>query len=353
MRGPSVLVKTQLGMENIVASRIGELEENLKIVPSPEGFKGLVIVYNSTDKYELAKKIRLEIPEASKVLVIEGHTKANISKICEIVKKVVVNKISSAESFAVKTVRRGSHDFTSIDVNVRVGDIVRRLTGASVNLNYPDKIVAVEIIGGKAYISIYPGSEEFRKLRPGKPPIYKLLRRFSVVQMPYLGPLDACRTMGLRIGREIQTFEVRELVIAPDSLVEALQLKAFLDGLFEGLESRYEIQRKTYGRSVHKVPVYIYDIFQLVRSRRGEPIIVLEPEGEPASKLSEELAKIVLNNKRINLLIGSRVGIPTGIYRFADLIVDVAPGVTISTDYAAAAAIIAIVTSIYNELSEK
>ncbi|RLF14313.1 MAG: hypothetical protein DRJ97_06500, partial [Thermoprotei archaeon] len=169
----------------------------------------------------------------------------------------------------------------------------------------------------------------------------------AIVQMPYLGPLDAAREMGVRIGREVQTFEVKELVVAFIGSVSARELQAFLEGIFEGINSRYEVQRRSYHHQPHKVPVYVQDLYQLVRDRRGEPIVVLEPEGEPVSKVAEKLASLFVDRRgRVNLLIGSREGIPSGVYRFADLVVDICPGVTIATDLAAASALIAAATAI-------
>lgn len=137
--------------------------------------------------------------------------------------------------------------------------------------------------------------------------------------MPYLGPLDASYNMGIRIGREAQTFEVRELVIGPIGSVPAEQLLMFLKGVYEGIESRHNIQRKTYARKISKIPVYVQDLHQLVRDRFKEPIIVFEPEGEPIAKVKDKVVEIFENPKikRINILVGSRVGIPVGIYRFA------------------------------------
>jgi len=183
--------------------------------------------------------------------------------------------------------------------------------------------------------------------------MYRLFRRISVVQMPYLGPLDACRTMGVRVGREVQNFEVGELVIAPIGLVDARQLAVFIEGVIEGIESRYEVQRKSYGRRAHRVPVHLQDLYQLVRSRKDEVIIVFEPEGEPISKVAERLYELIKSGKRVNMLFGSREGIPEGIYRFADLVVDIAPGVTLSTEYAAAAALIAVATVLHDRLAEE
>jgi tRNA acetyltransferase TAN1 len=252
----------------------------------------------------------------------------------------------------VRTVRRGRHSFTSIDVNVIVGDAVSRVTGACVNLSTPDKLVLVEIIRDTAYISVLPGSIEWKKLPPGKKPVWRLLRRIRTVQMPYLGPLEASYKMGVRVGREVQNFEVGELVIAPSGKVEAQPLERFLYGVFEGIESRFRIQERSYGnRKPRRVPVFVQDIHQLVRDVHGrEPIIVLEPEGKPVSEAAEDLKRIFARPGRVNILAGAREGIPLGIYRFADLVLDIAPGITLSTEYALSSALIAIISVLYPEI---
>jgi tRNA acetyltransferase TAN1 len=346
----NILIKTELGFERIVASRIKELDEDAEVYPSPLGFKGLVLVKSGRlDRDKLVGEILRNIVEANKVFPIDLVVKADPKIICERIKDLVIERISSDESFAIRTVRRGRHSFTSIDVNVIVGDCVRKYTGASVNLKYPDKIVFVEIINGVAYISIQPGSIEYHKYSPEKRELNKLLRRIAIIQMPYLGPPDSIKAMGRRIGREVQNFEVRELVISPIGIVDAYQLALFIESVLEGINSRYEIQRRSYHRKTYKVPVYVMDLHQLVRDRSNEVLIVFEPEGKYIVDVKDDLVKLVLHsNKRVNLLFGSRIGIPQGIYRFADLVIDVAPGITLSTDYAAAAGLIALITTIYD-----
>ena len=351
-RDPCILVKCSLGFERLVASRIEEVAPWLKAEPSPRGFKGLVLVYGCRDSREDARLVEGAVLEADKVLVIEARAKADPHEIASVAASLAREKISPDECFAVRTTRRGRHGFTSIDVNVVVGDAVRRATGACVNLNFPDKVVAVEIIGGDAYIVIYPGSLEWRKMKPGKHPLLPLFRRISVVQMPYLGPLDACRNIGVRVGREVQNFEVRELVVAPAGAVDARQLMEFIAGVLEGIESRFEVQVKSYHRRPWKVPVLVQDIHQLVRERRSEAIIVMEPEGEYITRVAEDLWRLIRSSKRVNVLVGAREGIPLGVYRHADLVVDIAPGITLSTDYAAASALMAIATVVHDRMGE-
>ncbi len=351
-RAPCLLVKCALGFENVVAARIKESAPWLEPQPSPRGFKGLVLVYGCRDKEADARLIEDSVPEADKVVRIEGYARAELDDMARVAAELARSRIEPGECFAVRTTRRGSHGFTSIDVNVVVGDAVRRATGACVNLSFPDKVVAVEIVGKEAFISIYPGRLEWKKMKPGKNPLTKLFKRISVVQMPYLGPLDACRNMGVRIGREVQNFEVRELIVAPSGQVDARQLAEFIMGVVEGIESRFQVQSKSYARRPWKVPVYVQDIHQLVRERRGEPIIVMEPEGEYITRVAEDLWRLIRSSKRVNVLVGAREGIPLGIYRHADLVVDIAPGITLSTDYAAASALVAISTVVHDKLGE-
>ncbi len=354
MSQPIILVKTELGMERITAARIRELGHDIEAIPSPRGFKGLVLVIGDPGLRDtLYSEILEKIPEAGKVYPIHFTSPADPDEICRTMEPLIEKYISSSESFAVRTTRRGRHDFTSIDVNIRVGDCVRRRTGASVNLRRPDKVVYVEIIQGEAYISILPGSIEYHKYGPGKKMLYKLFGRISVVQIPFLGPLDSIREMGKRIGREVQNFEVNELVVAPAGLVDGEQVAYFILSILDGIKSRYGVQLKNYSRKPRRVPVRLMDIYQLVRDRSSDVIIVFEPEGEYIGKAAEELARLVLKSgRRINLLFGSRQGVPVGIYRFADLVVDIAPGLTLSTDYAAAAGLIALATVLYDYIGE-
>ncbi len=346
-----VLIKTRLGLEKIVENRIKEIDPNAKTWSKPYGFKGLVLVkHGSIDRDKLIENIRNKIVEADKIIPIELIVEAEPNTICREIKELCINKIESEESFAVRTTRRGSHSFTSIDVNVIVGDCIRRYTNASVNLRYPDKIVLIEIIQNKAYISILPGDFEYHKYSPEKKALYRLFNKIAVIQTPYLGPINAVVEMGKRIGREIQNFEVKEFIVAPMSIVDGYSLAKFILSVIEGRDSRYRVQEKSYARKPWKTPVYVMDLYQLVRDRGDEVIIVFEPEGKYVVDVADELSKLILGSrKRVNLLFGSREGIPPGIYRYADLVVDLAPGITLSTDYAVAAGLIAVSTVIYNK----
>lgn len=348
----SIIIKTLRNYENVVAQILKETFPEIEVLAKPLNFSGLILVSANVPAEDLAKEIKLKVPEVERVLPIKHYAPAEINAITDAAKNIA-GELVGAKSFAVSTVRRGRHEFTSLDVNVRVGAVIKDSSHCQVNLDFPDKVVFVEIIGPHAYLGVVDGSEFPKKMRPGKFQVREYFRKVTIVQMPYLGGLETSHEMGVRIGREVQTFEVGELVIAPIGAVKADELSAFLKGVFEGIESRYQIQTKSYAHKPHKTEVYVQNLYEFVRERAGEPIVVFEPEGEPVSSVSGKLADLVIKNRRTSLLIGSREGIPLGVYRFANLVVDLCPGVTIATDLAAASALIALAFAVHQKLESE
>ena len=235
-----------------------------------------IIFVEHVDPLEAYKKILSNIPEVEKALPIFGETNADIYEIAEKALEIAKKVIKDGESFAVRTTRRGKHDFTSIDVNIAVGSKIKDNLNSPVNLDYPDKVVWIEIFGNKAYISV---TEEQVRKKPKADETLRILKKISIIQLPYVGDLEGAYRMGVRIGRAAQAFEVGELVIAPYEEIDIEQFERFLSGIIEGRNSRFEIQKKSYGRRVRLVPVKIRDLFQLVRSRFGEVFITTSAKG--------------------------------------------------------------------------
>lgn len=61
---------------------------------------------------------------------------------------------------------------------------------------------------------------------------------------------------------------------------------------------------------------------------------------------ASRIREIVSGVRRVNFLFGSREGIPKGVYRMADLVVDLAPAITLPTELAAPSALTAIYTAL-------
>ncbi len=339
MNGKKFILKTQRGMEGVAASYVKDLLPDASVWPSPMGYSGLVIVETGD---ESARKKLLEIPEVERVIPVLVETEADLERIAEGAEGIA-HLIREDETFAVRTKRRGKHGFSSIDVNRVLGERVRELTGADVDLSWPDKVVQVEIIGDRAYVSVLPG-EEFRKYTPDKIDARKLFRRLTVVQMPYWGDYKACRSFGEKIGRAAQAFEVKELIIAPKEKMDAFELMEFLRGLKVGQESRYSIQKEAYPWKVEKVPVSVWDLYQVIRDKRRNRrlIIITDPKGPTLAELKEKLVRDMHYAKEIVVFIGSREGIPRGLFRFADYVIDLAPYMTFATEHGIPAALVSL-----------
>ena len=336
-----IIIKTPLGLENIAASRAVELVGG-RAEARPMGLKGLVILDGLEDPDSAVRVLEEQLPEAEYVFRVLATAPAELEELARVAAELAREHIRPDETFAVRTTRRGKHGFTSIDVNVRVGSAVQEATGADVNLTSPDKIIWVEILGPRAGIAITPGSVVWRKQRPGKPSVLSLLRRISFAQMPYLG--EGAKPMGIRIGRAAQAFELGELVITPHEPVDVAELSDFLSGLLEGRESRFRIQERTYARRVSRVPIRLQDLYQFVRDRANEPLIATDPTGLTVAEAAERIEELFRERKRVNILAGAREGLPKGVLRFADLVLDLCPGLTFATEHTIPATVGAIVT---------
>ncbi|RKX49499.1 MAG: hypothetical protein DRP38_02765, partial [Thermotogae bacterium] len=332
------------------ANYIKDLLEDAQVWISPHGYSGLVFVETND---EVAEKKFFEIPEIERVIPVLFEVLAKLEEIVNVAEEIA-KYIKDGESFAVKTKRRGKHEFSSVDVNVALGGKIKELTNAEVDLAFPDKTVLVEIIGDRAYISI-AGKEEWKKFTPDKIDARKLFKKATIVQMPYWGDYKACRNFGEKIGRAAQAFEVKELIIAPKEKIDAYELMEFIKGVKIGQESRYQIQREAYPWKVEKVPVSVWDLYQVIRDKRRNKrlLIITDPKGHSISEIKENLAKDLYYAKEVVVFIGSREGIPRGLFRYADYVVDLAPYMTFATEHGIPAALIAFWTVYEEELRKK
>lgn len=332
-----IIVKTHEFLEKITATYILEKYPEAKVRPRPYGATGIVIVENVPP--EERENILKEIPEVEKAIPVYAKVEADLEKIAEAAAEVAKRFIKPEDTFAVRCVRRGKHNFTSIDVAVKAGERIQEVTQASVDLTNPKRVVRIEIFHDEAYIGISP--EQKRGYKRGKPSVVSILRKISVIQLPYLG--SGAREMGIRIGRAAQTFEIGELIIAPMYYADGEEFCEFLRGVLRGRRTRLQVQKRTYHRDVHEVPVKVFDLYRALRDRMNEPIIVTSAKGKPIDEVAPTIAEILKKYDRVNVFIGSREGIPTGIYRFASVVVDFFPGVTFSTEFGIPAAVTALV----------
>ncbi len=330
----AVLAKTELGMERYVANN---LDVECDVEAAPKGFQGLVLLKGCKNYDEAVRKL-MEMPEVIRVMVAEECVKADLKELKNIVRKFV-DRIEG-KKFAVRTVRRGKHTFTSIQVNAELGSAILSLTkNAKVDLSNPDIILMVEIIGDEAYVALVgPEYVGLKKMR-GKIDLSKLMKKVRVFQEPYLGPLSGVREVGKRIGRILESYGVSEYYFALIEPVSALELAELIHSVEEGARSRRQQKEKTEGKK-ERTALKVFDMYHLVGSKsKKEVVITFEPEGESFERVAKDIGEAMRKAKKVTLVLGSRKGTPMGLYRFADFVVDIAPGIVLSTETALAAAL--------------
>ena len=65
-----LIIKTPLGLEEVAASRVLELEPDARLIVKPKGLGGLIIVDSCPDKSKLMEQILNEVPEAERVIPV-------------------------------------------------------------------------------------------------------------------------------------------------------------------------------------------------------------------------------------------------------------------------------------------
>lgn len=137
-------------------------------------FKGVVIVTTFIDGREAAKAIEgCDTRFVARIMPVDRVVRAELQSIVDAARRI--GGIGVKDAFAVRCRRRGSHDFSSRDVERSVGSAIDR---GHVDLEDPEKVINVEILFNRAYVSVLRRGESVekkilveRKWERGKRPI--------------------------------------------------------------------------------------------------------------------------------------------------------------------------------------
>jgi len=116
---------------------------------------------------------------------------------------------------------------------------------------------------------------------------------------------------------------VREYIVAPAQPLPLDEVLPFLEGLQEGIQSRYSVQQRAYPFPVRRTQLLVYELFQAVRLKRGQLKTVLlhtDPLGTPFPKIRDELMRAMEGAKEVVILAGAREGLPVGLMRACDFV---------------------------------
>ncbi|MEE8400720.1 MAG: THUMP domain-containing protein [Candidatus Hydrothermarchaeaceae archaeon] len=136
-----------------------ELEQILgKNTVSMTYFCGLLKVETPLED-GLEKLREVDTSFISKAVPIQRITRADINSIKEFFEKTCKNTL---QGFSVRCKRRGSHSFSSMDVEVKVGSMLTQ-KGSKVDLTSPKTILWVDIIQERAHLSVLSPKDILKK----------------------------------------------------------------------------------------------------------------------------------------------------------------------------------------------
>lgn len=113
--------------------------------------RGYGRIFVETDAHELAEEVLSKtfgLVSFSPTVVIDSE----MDKIVEKSGEIVDQYIDSGDSFSVRARRVGDHEYSSKDIEREVGSKVIDVTGASVDLDNPDKKLYIEVRQNRCYI---------------------------------------------------------------------------------------------------------------------------------------------------------------------------------------------------------
>jgi len=183
-------------------------------------FKGNLLVKSSQEESEVIAKFREArtlyvgrvFPVSSKVAI--SSQKDSLVELYERVK--LLGRLGSGDSFAVRCKRRGSHDFSSRDVERELGSLLEKATGAVVDLRNPKKMVIVQIFQDLAFAGVAEAENVlvkpirvFRKYAKGERPFTRAEHKIK----------EAIDAFDIEIRKD---FEVLDVGAAPGGWTKVL-----------------------------------------------------------------------------------------------------------------------------------
>ncbi|MBW2992945.1 hypothetical protein KY317_00020 [Candidatus Woesearchaeota archaeon] len=142
MKGLAITYK---GMEDISATEISELIKSPNIKPVSGG-----VVFDF-DKFEDLFLLCYRMQSAIKIIYLFENFQ--ISGVDDI-RLSGIDMIDNATTFSSRCTRIGEHNFSSKDVEAKVGDIIKELSSAKVDLKNPEIPVLTYIYDNDCYVGI-------------------------------------------------------------------------------------------------------------------------------------------------------------------------------------------------------
>jgi len=211
------LVTVSSGFEAEAKKEIKRLVPNAKIYSL--FFKGNLLVklhpsVNFSTVVRRAETIYIGriFPVEKMIRISKGEE--SIARICEEI--INLGELREGETFVVRCRRRGSHNFTSQDVERKLGSMLEEKINAHADLRNPQKVVTVQIFQDKAFIGISAPEQLIRKE-------IKAFKKYERGERPFTRSehkiVEALKAFNLEVRRD---FRVLDLGAAPGGWTKVL-----------------------------------------------------------------------------------------------------------------------------------
>ncbi|WP_088335575.1 MULTISPECIES: THUMP domain-containing protein [unclassified Methanopyrus] len=139
-----------------------KIQDRLKLPAEPDPLKPVrrLRIKGVEDPDVVVNRLREKFPEVSRIVIVKHRGRSNdLDRIAALAAKLAKNEILPHHTFAVDA-RRLDKDlpYTSRDLAIEVGEAVRQATGASVDLDSPDRYVDVHVSRRGYLIGITPAT---------------------------------------------------------------------------------------------------------------------------------------------------------------------------------------------------
>jgi len=278
--------------------RVAEaISRELGVRARPDPLKPVRRLRVELEGLEDLDELRRRFPEVSRIIIIrdEGES-TGLEELVARAREAVRGEVREDETFAVDARRLDKTlPYSSQDIAREVGDAVRKVTGASVDLDNPDKYVDVHVSEDGYLIGVTPAT------------LREPSRRWL--------PADAFRHVYVCCERPELEYEIADLI----RVTAALGLGGLI--LVEPREESLERAREKVG-AASLVNLRVVD--DLEEAVEGFDVVVgLHPTGPEGESRLVQLAR---SGDRVCLLVGSeREGLSRRAKRLADALVHLGP----------------------------
>lgn len=103
-------------------------------------------------KYHDLDKIAEFLPRVFGIAYFAKCVRIKLEDLERFINEKAEELVGAATTFAIRARREGSHNFTSKDIEVKLGELVRLRTNVRVDLRAPERTIYVEIRNGDCYV---------------------------------------------------------------------------------------------------------------------------------------------------------------------------------------------------------